>query len=169
MKNIPIYDKTVAYAAEHNEIEAYRASYKANMECKAAVSKAINDNYKDYIADTDTALKQLTDTFSLERIAVVTAVTIRQHSTDGRISVENKKWAKSVPFPKDMNNWGTDRNAVLSVEDVHIGLINLFANTVRKELELTKTVPLKKPSIVEKLSKPLPSKSSTGKIKGQEL
>ena len=42
MKDIPIYDKTVSYAIEHNELEAYRASYKMNMACKAAISDAIN-------------------------------------------------------------------------------------------------------------------------------
>ncbi len=44
MNNIPVYDKTAAYAAEHNEREAYRASYKANMACKNAVSETIRKN-----------------------------------------------------------------------------------------------------------------------------
>ena len=47
MKDIPIYDKTVSYAIEHNELEAYRASYKMNMACKAAISDAINRAYTD--------------------------------------------------------------------------------------------------------------------------
>lgn len=170
MKDIPIYDKTVAYATEHNELEAYRASYKANMDCRAAISEAINSNYKDNSLDTKTALKQLTDAFSLERIAVVTAVSVRHHDTDGRISAENKEWAKSVQFPKDMDNWGVDRNAVFSVEGTHTGLINLFANIVRKELEATKTVPIKKPSLIEKINRPLPKTTyKSDKMKGQEL
>lgn len=140
MKDIPIYDKTVAYAMEYNELEAYRASYKANIACKTAISEAIHSNYKDDCLDTKTALKQLTDTFSLERIAVITAVSVRQHNKDGRISADNKEWAKSVPFPKDIDDWGIDRNAVFSIEGTHTGLINIFANTVRKELEATKTM-----------------------------
>lgn len=170
MKDIPIYDKTVAYATEYNELEAYRASYKANMACKTAISEAIDSNYKDNRLDTKTALKQLTGTFSLERIAVITAISVRQHDKDGRISAENKEWAKSVPFPKDIDDWGRDRNAVFMLESTHSGLINLFANTVRKELEISKTVPLKKTSLIEKLNRPLPQKTDTSdKTKGQEL
>lgn len=156
MRDISVYDKTVAYAIEHNELEAYRSSYKANMECKAAVADAIHSSYKDNRLDTKTALKQLTGTFSLERVAVVTAISIRELEHDGRISKENKEWAKSIPFPNDTDDWGRDRNATFGITSVHPGLTDLFADTVRKELELTKTIPLKKPSLVEKLNRPLP-------------
>ena len=163
MKNTPIYDKTVSYAVEHNELEAYRASYKANMACKEAMADAIHNNYNNNCLDTKAALKELTDAFSLERIAVITAVSMRDKDWDARISTENKQWAKSVPFPKDTDDWGRDRYCVFEVSSVHPGLLDLFANAVRKELEITKTVPIKKPSLVEKLNRPLPPKSATSK------
>lgn len=170
MKDIPIYDKTVAYAFEHNELEAYRASYKANMACKAAISDAMHRNYRDNHLDTKSALKELTEQFPLERIAVVIAVSVRQHDKDGRISADIKGWAKSFPFPKDIDEWDRDRNAVFRIEDTHTGLINLFANTVKKELETSKNAYLKKPSLIEKLSRPLPQKSDKSeKQKNQEL
>lgn len=170
MKDIPIYDKTAAYAAEHNEREAYRASYKANMACKNAISEAINKNYADNRLDTENALKTLKQSFSLERIAVITAISIREIDYDGRISRDNKEWAKTVPFPTDNDDWGMDRNGVFRVSGTHPGLLDLFADTVRKELELSKTVPLKKPSLVEKLNRPLPQKADkSGVKKEQEL
>lgn len=170
MKDIPVYDKTVAYAIEHNELGAYRASYKANMECKTAAENAIHDSYKDNRLNTKNALKQLTDTFSLERVAIITAISIRELEHDGRISKENKEWAKSIPFPNDTDDWGRDRNAVFGITSVHPGLTDLFADTVRKELELTKTIPLKKPSLVEKLNRPLAQKADkTVKAKETEL
>ena len=170
MKDIPIYDKTVSYAIEHNELEAYRASYKMNMACKAAISDAINSAYTDNSLNSQNALKELTETFSLERIAVITAVSIREQDHDGRISVQNKEWAKSVPFPKDIDDWGRDRNAAFRISAVHPGLLDLFANTVRKEIDLSKNFSLKKPSLVEKLSRPLPQKTDTAvKSKDKEL
>lgn len=170
MKNIPIYDKTASYAVEHKELEAYRASKRANMACKTAITDTIRRNYNNNSLDTKTALKQLTDAFSLERIAIVTAVSMRDKDWDGRISKENKEWAKSVPFPKDFDDWGMDRNIVFAVAETHPGILNLFADAVRKELEITKTTPLKKPSLVEKLNRPLPQKTDKpAKSRDKEL
>ena len=59
MKNIPVYDKTASYARENNELETYRASKKANMACKTAISDAIRKNYNNNTLDTKTALKSV--------------------------------------------------------------------------------------------------------------
>lgn len=120
--------------------------------------------------DTKTALNELTESFSLERIAVIAAVSLRDKDWDGRISSENKAWSKAFPFPKDIDDWGIDRNIVYAISETHPGLLDLFANAVRKELELTKTIPLKKPSLFEKLNRPLPQKTDKGSnSKEQEL
>ena len=170
MDKTSIYDKTVAYASEHGELEEYRASFKANMACKSAITEALAKHYKDNILDTKSALKELTEGFTLERIALVIAVTVREQEWDGRISHTNKEWAKSVPFTKDIDNWGNDRNAAFRVSGIHTGLIDLFAHTVRKELENTKTDIIKKPSLLAKIQQPLPEKNSTSsKTKEQEL
>lgn len=170
MKDIPVYAKTASYAIEHDELEAYRTSYKMNMACKAAITDAVAKYYSDNVLHSADALKELTKNFSLERIAVVTAVSLRDMDWDGRISRDNKEWAKSVPFPKDIDDWNRDRSSVYAVSDVHPGLLNLFADTVRKELERTNIVPLKKTSLVEKLTHPLPQKSNKiGQLKDKEL
>lgn len=170
MKNVPIYDKPLAYAVEHKELEAYRASFKANMACKQAISDAIGENYNGNRLNSENVLASLKKTFSDERIAVVTAVSIRKLDHDGRISNENKEWAKSIPFPADNDDWGRDRNEVFGVDAVHPGLLDLFANRVRKELTLSKTASLKKPSLVEKLNRPLPQKADKSSMrKDQEL
>lgn len=170
MKNIPVYDKTASYARENNELETYRTSKKANMACKTAISDAIRKNYNNNTLDTKTALNELTESFSLERIAIIAAVSLRYKDWDGRISSENKAWSKAFPFPKDIDDWGIDRNIVYAISETHPGLLDLFANAVRKELELTKTIPLKKPSLFEKLNRPLPQKTDKGSnSKEQEL
>ena len=170
MNDKTIYLNNATYARDHNELEVYRASYKASMECVTAISKAINGNYADNCLNSENALKELKEKFSLDRIAVITAVSIRDKDWDGRFSNENKEWAKSFPFPKDLDDWGRDRNAKFRVTEVHSGLLNIFTNTLRKELELVKSAPEKKPSLVEKLNRPLPQKSDAVKpTKEQEL
>lgn len=136
MKNIPIYNKTRKYAIEHDEVKEYKASLQANMACKEAVTKAISRNYRNWICDTDAALQELQENFSLERIAVVTAVSIRPKDWDGRISNENKAWAKSFPFPENVDEFlGYDTNIQFGLTEVHPGLVNLFVDAVRKALQ----------------------------------
>lgn len=90
MKNTPVYIQTLSYAVKHEEVEAYRASYKANMACKTAISEAINTHYNDNRLDSKSALAEIAEKFSLARIAIVTAVSIREQDWDGRISDKNK-------------------------------------------------------------------------------
>ena len=169
MNKTDIYNNTVSYAAEHGELEQYRASFKANMACRNVITDALAKHYKDNRLDTKSALKELTESFTLERIALVMAVTVREQEWDGRISHTNKEWAKSVPFIKDTDDWGNDRNAAFRVSGIHTGLIDLFAHTVRKELENTKTDIIKKPSLIAKIQKPLPEKDNAlQKSKGRE-
>lgn len=170
MNTTTIYNNTVQYAAEHNELEKYRASFKANMECKTAITEALAKHYKDNCIDTKSALKELINEFSLGRIAVIIAVTVREQEWDGRISAENKEWAKSVPFIKDIDDWGVDRNTAFRISSTHSGIINLFANTLREELEKTKAEIIRKPSLIDKIAKPLPQNSlSTPNTKEQEI
>ena len=54
IKAIPVYRHSAEYAIQHGEIEAYRDSFKANMDCRDAIEKAIGDNYRDNRLDTKT-------------------------------------------------------------------------------------------------------------------
>ncbi len=161
MNKTPIYNNTVSYAAQHGELEEYRASFKANTACKNAITEALAKHYHNNVLDTNSALKELTESFTLERIALVMAVTVREQEWDGRISHANKEWAKSVPFTKDIDDWGNDRNAAFRVSAIHTGLIDLFAHMVRKEVEATKTDIIKNPSMIAKIKKQLPEKNKS--------
>ena len=52
MKNLPVYKHPAAYAREHDELAAYRASNQANAACKEAIEAAIRDHYRDNRLDT---------------------------------------------------------------------------------------------------------------------
>ena len=58
---------------------------------------------------------------------------IQHKNHDGRISQDNKAWAKTIPMPEDS---GTSRHcAYLVVDEVNLGLTDLFTRQARKTLQ----------------------------------
>ena len=54
-------------------------------------------------------------------------------TSDGRVSRDNKAWAKTIPMPEDS---GTSRHcAYLVVDEVNLGLTDLFTRQARKTLQ----------------------------------
>ncbi len=154
-KDIPVYLQNASFAIKHNELDVFRASNKANMDCCDAIENGISEHYNNNRLDTSFA-KDLIDTYGMERVQSVVAGTIQQMDWDGRISPENKAWAKSVALPHDP--W--------RITQSHPGLVNLFCNKVRqiqKEQQQEK-----KPSVLGKLSEPIPKPDVTPKTKSPE-
>lgn len=126
-----VYPHSAAYAQEHGEVDAYRASYMANLACKEAIEKAIHDHYHNNSLGSD-AIKDVLAQFGMERTQYVLANTIRSKDEDGRISSDNKTWAKSIPVLEDTDAWSKNRNAYLVVDGVNPGLTDIFTRLVRK-------------------------------------
>ena len=101
-----LYIYPASYVREHGELEQYRASYKANIACKEAIEQAIADHYRDNRLGTE-AVHQVLEQFGYDRMFYVLAGTVRQKDWDGRISRDNKAWAKTIcllytsPSPRD--------------------------------------------------------------------
>ena len=144
MDKSPVYKYPAAYARENDELEQYRASYKANVACKEAIETAIRDNYSDNRLGKD-AVKQVVERFGFERTFYVLATTVREKDWDGRISRDNKEWAKTIPVFEDADAWGHDRNRYFVVDAVNPGLTDIFLNQARREYLLTQ--PLSKEDI----------------------
>ena len=164
MKDVPIYKYPASHAQEHDELNAYRASNKANMACKEAIEEAIRDHYRDNCLGSD-AVKQVVEQFGYDRVFHVLAVTVQQKDWDGRISQDNKAWAKTVPVFENPDAWGTDRNCYLVVNS-HPGLTDLFLSQARK----AHTQEQQKSSVRDKLKKQPETTSPklSAKSKGQE-
>lgn len=167
-KETPVYRHDAAYAREHEELPLYRESSQANIACKEAIEEAINAHYRDNCLDTRAVLDAVSADFSMDRIQYVLANTVRMKDMDGRFSRENKAWAQTVPVIPNPDAWGSDRNCYFVVDRAHTGLTDLFITHFRKEM--VKAPQEKKPSVLEKLQKPLlePSPGS-GKNKVPEL
>lgn len=145
----PLYIYPGSYAQEHGELEQYRASRKACTACKEAIEKAIADHYHDNRLSLE-AVHQVLKEFSYERVSFVLAVTVRQKDWDGRISRDNKAWAKTVPVYEDRDYFGSDRNVYFVVDRSHPGLIDLFVTQARQEYAQAQE---KKPSVRGNLKK----------------
>ena len=159
MDETAVYQHTAAYAREHNELPQYRESLQANIACKEAIEKAVSENNHGWSVDTKTAAAQVMAQFPTERIRYVLAATVQQKDWDGRISDDNKAWAKNIPVADEQNRY------YFVVDQCHPGLTDLFVKRFREETA-------KKPSIMERLTEPTPKKPSVSKkpkSKGQEL
>lgn len=164
-KYTPVYRHSAEYSFEHGEDAAYRDSFRANITCKNALEKAINDGYSNNTLNAKSALEAVRADFSMERIEYVLANTIQQKPWDGRISRSNKEWANNIAVAKDVDSWDRDRTRQFTVDQPHTGLVNIFVNEFRKEREAEK-----KPSILAKLKTPAPSKTAKStKRQEQEL
>ena len=144
MNTIPVYKYPAVYARENNELEQYRASYKVNVACKNAIETAIRDNYRDNCLGKE-AVKQVADQFGYERMFFVLANTVQRKDFDGRISHDNKDWAKTIHVFEDKNYFGEDRRSSFEVDAVNPGLTDIFINQARREYLLTQ--PLTKEDI----------------------
>ena len=130
---VPIYRETANYAYEAGELESYRASLAANVECRRAIEAAISTNYGDNRLDADAAVKSVLEQFSPERVQYVLANSIQQKAFDGRIPQPLKEWAKTVEVcPENASRFLVDKP--------NPGLTALFADAFRQQTEAQKDV-----------------------------
>ena len=140
----PLYLHDAAYADAHDEMDSYTASLRISAACKNMIEDAIAAAYRDNsLKDVQEASRAVIDTFGFERTMFVLANTIRMKSYDGRISPENKAWARTIPVCEDQRNILVDR--------CNPGLLDLFTNQVRKDFAAEQARSQQKTSVREKL------------------
>lgn len=135
LRELPVYPYPADHARENGELDAYRASFRANVSCKDAIEAAIRDNYHDNRLDT-AAVGQVAEQFGQERMLYVLAATVRHFDYDGRISRDNKRWANTIPVYESKDGMDSDRS-VQFVVCSHPGLTDLFLTGARREQPLT--------------------------------
>ena len=154
LRNLPVYPHSGEYAREHGEVKQYRESRKANISCRAAIEDAITKHYRENRLD-DAAVKEVVDTFGYDRTLYVLAATVQHKEWDGRISRDNKEWARTIPVAEDRFDGGPDRNAFILVDRSHPGLMNLFLTEVRHSQALEqskkKSAEKERPSMLARL------------------
>ena len=131
----PIYPHSAAYAREHDELPEYRASYKAHTACRDAIDAAISQHYRDNILGS-AAVRDVVEQFGFDRTLYVLANTVQHKDWDGRISQNNKQWARDFPIVPDINGMGDDRT-IGFIANSHPGLLDIFVREARHEFLLT--------------------------------
>ena len=139
----PLYEKSFLEAREREEISAFRLSSRADNMCKTAIEAAINDNYSDCRLNPEGA-KKVVENFGIDRVKKILALTCIVKDYDGRISPENKAWAKTVR-PNDLKD---KIDLSLVIDGVNPGLTDIFVRQV-KRIETERSE--KKPSVLKKL------------------
>jgi len=148
---IPVYREAAMYAFEAGELDAYRTSMQANMDCKEAIEQTINDYYGNNRLAAESAVKSILEKFSPERVAYVLANTIQQKDHDGRISRDCKEWAKGMDA-------SPDHATQLIIDSVNPGLVSLFTEEFVRQTVISRTqeqapAEQSKPAVPEKAPK----------------
>ena len=88
------------------------------------------------------AVQNVVGQYGFDRTLYVLAVTVMDKNWDGRISQNNKNWAKMQPVYADVDELGQEKNQAF-VARSHPGLVDLFLRETRraKEANLEKNTP----------------------------
>ena len=124
-----VYPYSFQFAKENQELDLYKESHKANVECKNSIKKAIAQNFDGLRLGKNTAEKVISE-FGYDRVNFVLANSVQQKSHDGRISRENKEWAKSFYISPDKIQ-GFDKRLEFAV-DSHPAVLDGFINQARR-------------------------------------
>ena len=126
LRSAPIYPHSAVYAREHGDLEQYRASNRANHQCREAIEAAVREHFDGMHLSHDAA-KGVIETYGLDRVMLVLANTVQLQDWDGRYSRRNKEWAKSIP------NDNPDTVRCGYAVNSHPAVLNGFIDLVREE------------------------------------
>ena len=110
-------------AIHSGELNEWRESLKENCFCARTIEKVIAENYKDN--KLQECAKQVIEEFGFNRVNWVLSNTVQRNLDDGRISADNKEWAKERYIPKEEDAWQFEVTS-------HPGLLDLFVKDARK-------------------------------------
>jgi hypothetical protein len=168
----PVYLESLRHAVQNDEKALFVESMNLNHECAAAIDKAIQEvaEYRGmpgaYSYDLPTALEEVTEKYGAERVNAVIAHTVNFHDFDGRLSNQNKDWAKTIDTPQvDYIRLNT-----------HLALLDGFVNHVRKAHESEKSQdsyehppPPDEPTIADRVPPPTVAELQSAVSKGESI
>lgn len=109
-------------------------------DCVETIQSEISSSFDGFRINADIAQK-VVDKFDLETVKIVVANSIQQKMLDGRISRDNKEWARDIAIPI------AQHHKQYYVVDGNAGLLNIVSNQFRR-LEREQ----EKPSVKDQLS-----------------
>ncbi len=122
---VPFYEYSLDNARHCNEVDQWRASHKANLDCAAAIKKVIGANFKDNHFNSDCADAVIKE-FGFDRVNFILQYNLKKAQHDERYSTENREWGKWLYAPN--SNMRTEY-----LINEHPILLNAFTDKVRSE------------------------------------
>ena len=146
ISEIPLYQESYSYASQNMEEGLYWHSYHCNIACADEIREAIADHYDGFRLESHAADDVLRK-YGKERTFYVLANTISFMRDDGRVSLDNIRWADSFPLHKGDPVEEQNHRRVM-VRGQHPGLFDLFVKNTRREQAQEK-----KPSLSEQIKR----------------
>ena len=126
LRKAAIYPHSAAYAKEHGELEQYRASNNANLQCKEAIEAAVREHFDGMYLSHDAA-KGVIETYGMDRVMLVLANTVQLQDWDGATRPATRNGQRpsptTTPIPSGV---GVPLNS-------HPAVLNGFIDLVREE------------------------------------
>ena len=92
-----LYRRSLTEAREWDELDLYRDSYRANIDCRHAIENSIAENYDGSHLTPDVAA--LCRDHGIDRVGWVLAATVQEADWDGRYRPKNREWANGIDIP----------------------------------------------------------------------
>lgn len=146
ISEIPLYQETFEYATQNMEEGLYWHSYHCNIACAHDIQEAIADHYDGFRLESHAADDVLRK-YGKDRTFFVLANTIHFMRDDGRVSLDNIRWADTFPLHKG-NSVEEQNHKHFMVRGQHPGLFDLFVKSTRREQEQEK-----KPTLSEQIKR----------------
>ena len=98
---IPVYTGSLESAFPKGEKALYAESHKLNVECGAAIDKAISESKRDpHSYDLKAAARAVIDEYGADRVKWVVASNVQEQNFNGRYSSQSQAWAQSFDIPE---------------------------------------------------------------------
>ena len=154
--DVPVYRESAAHARKFGELEQYRKSHFANIDCKRDIEQAVAEHFDGFRLDRK-AIEGVMERYGAERVSLVLAATVQVKAWDGRFSSANKDWAFSFDFPDPKNDLGGDRRDSYAVT-THPAVLDGFINLVRQAIKEREQAQQEKPLVTALLTTAKPAK-----------
>jgi hypothetical protein len=120
-----LYTDSLDNARHCNEVDLWRASNKANVDCARAIENAISKDFNNNHLDENCA-KSVIDEFGFDRVNFILKCTLKKSKDDLRFSDKNRDWGANTYIVESNNR---DEYRV----NVHPAVLDGFINQARRE------------------------------------
>lgn len=130
MNETPLYTGTIVEARSKGQLQQWKESFEANVQCKIAIESEIRKSFDGMYLDPGCA-ERVVAQFGIDRVRYVLSATLLEKDYDGRFSRSNKAWGAQTSVSENSRNY---QFVVQSHPAVTDGFISQFRELQQYEL-----------------------------------